>query len=423
MRTLLVLSIYLGAFFLFTACAQESGSLVTQDPQPYVEPTFIPPDTKLERQQFPWITLDGGESDTEFNPRLDILFVTDNSDSMKDAQANLVKNIDRFTSEIVKNQQIDYHIGVISTWDDSERFVQTKKDTYGIGELRFAKTSAGLQLPKRYVDRKDAPSTLAATLKIGVAPYAEGGPENEVFFSPVLAALEKTGRGAANEEFFRADSQLVVIFMTDADEYAKSTVSNQEVIDALVKSKGGNADKVSVYGVLVGANAPETSKDWGLRIHPTYHSECFDFNAKGKAVKNNGTCSPFGPDKLEALIFKANEKIGSTTETLRKQFIMNILSPKFGDDLATIGGDIKRKTLEKEIFLNKVPRQTEGQYQIRVRYGNAEQLAKGKGRVIERDIKKGWSYNPATNSIRLSGDIKYEYIEGARFAVDVQVYQ
>lgn len=423
MRTLLVLSIYLGAFFLFTACAQESGSLVTQDPQPYVEPTYIPEDTKVERQQFPWVTLDGGESDTEFNPRLDILFVTDNSDSMKDAQANLAKNIDRFTNEIVKNKQIDYHIGVISTWDDSERFVKTKKDTYGIGELRFAKNAAGQQQQKRFIDRKDSSAALAATLKIGVAPYAEGGPENEVFFSPIMSALEKTGRGAANEEFFRADAQLVVIVMTDADEYDKSNVSAESVISALVASKGGNADKVSVYGVLVNKKTPETSKDWGLRIHPTYHAECFEFNAKGKAVRNNGTCSPFGPDKLEDFIFKANQKVASNTETLRKQFILDILSPKFGDDLATIGGDIKRKTSEKEIFLNKVPRQVNGQYQIRVRYGNADQLAKGKGRVIERDLVNGWSYNPTTNSIRLSGDIKYEYIEGARFAVDVQVYQ
>jgi hypothetical protein len=422
-RTLLVVSIYLGAFFLFTACAQESGSLVAQDPQPYVKPVVIPPDTRVPQQQFPWVTLDGGESDTEFNPRVDILFVTDNSDSMKTAQENLTTNIDRFTNEIFKNKQIDYHIGVISTWDDSAEFSKNKKDTYGIGELRFAKTKGGQQLTKRYVDRSDEPSTLSETLKIGVAPLAEGGPENEVFFSPLLAALEKTGRGAANEEFFRQDAQLVVIFMTDADEYEHSTATAQQVVDAMVASKGGNAAKVSAYGVLVKANAPETSKDWMLRIHPKYHPECFDFDAKGKA-KNNGKCSPFAPEKLKNFIFAVNEKVGATNEVLSKQFLMSILSPKFGDDLATIGGDIKRKTLEKEIFLGaKVPRQKNGLYQIRVRYGNADQLAKGKGRIIESDQKKGWSYNPNTNSVRLSGDISYEYVEGARFAIDLQVYQ
>ncbi|WP_413574474.1 hypothetical protein ACLVWU_09625 [Bdellovibrio sp. HCB290] len=426
MKPLLALCIYLSAFLLLTACAQESGTLIAQKTlvdekaelpvfpevqQPVQDPLPVYPE--VAKQQFTWITEDGGQSQLDFNPRVDILFVTDNSDSMKSAQANLIKNLNRFTNGISNNKMIDYHIGVISTWDQKWENPESKKaDEYKAGELRFVKTTAGTETKERFVTKKDPAAVLATTLKIGVVALKDGGPENEEFFSPLTAALEKSGRGAANEGFFREDAQLVVIFLTDADD-ASNRISPEQMAQTLVDFKGGRQDKVSVYGVLVDAGDADQYKDWALRVHPTYHPECF------VGQKNNGKCSGFGPERLEQLIVAANTGSGNPKQ-IRDQFIMSIVSPNFGAELGRMGDSITVKTLEKQIYLSQIPRVDDaGQLMLRVRYGTPEVLAQGKGQLIPKKLNGGWNYNPSSNSVKLSGDIKYQYTEGARFAVDL----
>jgi hypothetical protein len=383
--------------------------------------TEIPVYPKLADQQFNWVTEDGGQSQLDFNPRVDILFVMDNSDSMKTAQANLIKNLNRFTSGITNNKMIDYHIGVVTTWDgkawnDPKKDGYKKANPFGIGELRFAKTIAGTDSTERFVTKKDSAGVLASTLKVGVEALNIGGPETEEFFTPLAAALDssRTGRGGTNEGFFRDDAQLVVIFLTDADD-ADAGITPEQMAQKLIDFKGGNKDKVSVYGVLVSKDTPDQYKDFGLRVHPTYHKECFTNG------KNNGSCREgFGPDRLEAMIVKANEGSGNPSQ-IRSKYIMNIVSEKFGAQLGTMGDSITVKTLEKQIALSIFPRidSDTGQLMVRVRYGAPEALAEGKGQVIPYNTKNGWSYDASSNTVKLSGDIKYEYTEGARFAVDL----
>ncbi|MDG0817516.1 vWA domain-containing protein [Bdellovibrio svalbardensis] len=418
MRHLTVVCIYLTAFALLSACSPESSDIKAQ--MPFQEPAKpeVPVYDKVAPQEFKWITEDGGQSQFDFNPQVDILFVMDNSDSMKSAQENLNRNIDRFTAGIVKNKMIDYHIGVVSTWDSSERFAKAKKDSFNIGDLRYVKDANGKFVNKRFYTKADGgKNSLAATLAIGVTPYAEGGPENEEFFSPLAAALENAGRGATNEGFFRDNAQLVVVIMTDADD-STSRISPEQMAKTLVDFKGGKEEKVSVFGVLVRPNDPDQYKDWDLRIHPKYHPECFDITQK--AAKNNGKCtSGFGPDRLDQLIVAANANSG-TPEQIRAKFIMSIVSKNFGSDLAKIGEDITVKTLEKEIFLSQRPRVTaEGKLMVRVRYGTEKELSAGKGQIIPQKQDGGWLYDPENNSVHLSGTIAYSYQDGARFAVDL----
>lgn len=408
MRTTLKITTLAIATSLFAACSPETASMTAM--QPLVQPT--PPSFEnFTETKAGWVTEDGGQSQLDFNPQVDILFVTDNSDSMRSAQANLVRNIDKFSDGIVKNKMIDYHIGVISTWDSSERFLTTKKDQYGIGELRFIKDSKNQPFNKRFITRAEK-NLMASTLDIGVAAYAEGGPENEEFFSPLMAALEKSGNGAPNDGFFRPEAQLVVIFLTDADD-SNSSISVEEVDRRLLDFKGGRRDKLSVYGVLVKASDDDQYKDWALRIHPKYHDECYDMTKKTPVRNNNSKCKAgFGPERIEQLIAMANQGAG--------KYIMSIISRNFGNDLATIGSDIKVRTMAKEIVLTKgVPVFENGAIQVRVRYGTPEELAAGKGQVIPNG-KGGWLYDPQNNSVRLSGDVNYQYKEGARFAVDLK---
>lgn len=415
MRTIKALCATTSMLILATACSPESAPLMAQQPTREPEKVEIPQYDKVDRQKFNWITEDGGNSQFDFNPQVDILFVTDNSDSMKSAQENLVKNLDRFTNGINKNKMIDYQIGVISTWDSSERFVTKKQDKYGIGELRYMKNSANKSFNQRFVN-KAYKNYLASTLNIGVAAYDKGGPENEEFFAPVQSALEKSGRGGTNENFFRENAQLVVIFMTDADE-SSTRITPEQMARTLRDFKGGNAKKLSVYGVLVKKTDSDDKKDWALRIHPKYNPQCFDMT--GKTPKNNGTCTGFGPDKIEQLIVLANEEKGSP-DSIKAKYVTGITSKDFGTDLGRIGDNITIKTLAKEIFLSQRPRvETDGTLQVRVRYGTADVLAKGGGQIIPNKTKGGWAYDPENNSVKLSGDIQYDYKENSRFAVDL----
>jgi hypothetical protein len=403
------------ALLALTACSNPGASLYTDEPlQSDTEPVY----PEVPAQNFDWVTVDGGESNMEFNPQVDILFVTDNSDSMRSAQDNLGKNIELFTRDIMKNRMIDYHIGTISVWDSSERFATTKKDAYGIGELRYVKDRSGQEYSKRYVTKKENGKTLLApTLQIGIAAYKDGGPEDEEVFAPLAAALDKTGHGAANEEFFRPEAQLVVILMTDSDD--KSSLSVQEMVQKLVAAKNGRAEKVTVYGVLARKEDSDSTKDYMLKVHPTYHPECFDFSAR-KPVKIASKCNDgFGPEKLDQFIVEANAVPGSPADK-KKEFIVSI-AKDFGKFLGRIGSDISRKTLEKEIALSQRPRvdRETGEINLRVRYGTPAELADGKGQLIPLSGTKGWLYNAQNNSVSLSGDIEYKYSEGARFAVDM----
>ncbi len=407
MKHLTISLIYLGAFLLVTACSPESANMYSE--KPLVQKDVpVPEGKKVSSKPLQWITVDGGQGELEFNPKLDILFVTDNSDSMRGAQANLIKNIDRFTKKIVKNKMIDYHIGVLNVWDSSERYVTANAKSYGIGELHYIKDSKGKKYNQRFVTKNER-QMLSSTLNIGVMGYEKGGPENEEMFSPLAAALEKSGRGAANEDFFRQDAQLVVIFLTDADDSSKD-ITADEMAKKLLDFKGGaEKKKLSVYGVLVSAKDSDDVKDWSLKIHPKYHPECFDMT--GKTPKNNGTCTGFGPDNIESLIIAANNGKG-TPEEIRANNIMKITSPRFGDDLGKIGDNITAETLRKEITLPYRPIVQNQKLMVEVFYGEQK---------IPQSTNGGWAYNPDTNSIVLDGNVDYQYVEGAKFVLRMLV--
>ncbi len=414
----LVLSILTLSFL--AACGAKNTTITGRRDLPEPEKAVIPQYAPIAPDSIQWITLDGGQSQLEFNPRVDILFVIDNSDSMKSAEENLVRNVNYFASGLKKNKMIDYHIGVTSVWDSSERYITNKNNIYGVGELRNLKTKAGVTLDERYVSKsvEAKEDTLASTLNIGIAPYVAGGPEREEVFSPISEALHKSGHGAVNDGFFRDDAQLVVVILTDADD-GTDTLTPEQLAQQLFDFKAGKRDRVSVYAALVKSSDPEESKDWGLRIHPRYHPECFEFKG-AVAIKRNGNCKAgFAPERLEQFVLAANVEHGSAKE-IRNQHIMSLVQKDFGQDLSKIGNDIVVRTLAKKILLDQRPRLDEkSQLMVRVRYGSPEALAQGKGQIIPQKQKGGWVYDADDNSIVLAGDVAYEYQENARFAVDL----
>jgi hypothetical protein len=405
------------ALSFIVACSPANETLTARYEVPPPPEPIIPHFDEVAVPTADWITLDGGQTQMEFNPQVDILFVVDNSASMSSAQDNLSNNIDTFASKFQQNKMIDYHIGVVSVWD-SGRFTEGKDKTgFSLGELRNVKSASGKVLDSRFVTKDENVSKiLSQTLKIGYMPLGSGGPENEEIFSPISAALQLNGRGATNEGFFRENARLVVIILTDAEDSTPS-MSPDQLAQELFQFKNNKKDQVSVYAALVKKSDPEDKKDDGLKVTKRYHPECFD--QKGKSLDNQRCNEGFGADRIEEFVIAANIEQGSA-DSIRSKNIMSIVQTNFGKDLARIGSDISAKTLAKEILLDLKPRQNaDGSLMIRVRYGSAEDLSIGKGQIIPAGQQGGWVFNPSNNSILLAGDVKYSYKEGARFAIDM----
>lgn len=419
-----------GLIALLAACAPQNAKIegrrdLVQEPAP-AEVKVTPKDELIDvkKEETPeikplqdkWISQDGGQQ-LELKPQLDVLFVIDNSDSMKEEQENLARNINYFVKRFGANGMIDFHIGVTSVWDSSPRFQANMKKPFVQGELRRAKDGKGQTLKSRFVYRfENFQSALANTLKIGIAPYKDGGPETEEVLSPISAAIKNSGKGQINEGFFRDEAQLVVIMMTDADDSSRDITPSQLAED-LIAFKG-DAKKVSVYGVLVKAEDPDKVKDFGLQILPRYHPECFEeVGGKTKTFKNNGKCTGFGPTRLEEFVVRANKVAGLNEAGIKKNFILSLNQKNYGVDLARIGSDITTRTMEKRIRLDYEPKvDASGNLMIRVRYGLPKELAAGKGQIIPQG-PQGWLYG-AEKTIVLSGDVNYQYKQGARIQVD-----
>lgn len=158
-----------------------------------------------------------------FNPKVDILFVIDNSGSMSDTQRNLSRNAAEFSRAITGSTILDYHIGVTTTDMDTP----CRK---GCGNL------VGKPL---FVDKTtpNAADALAKNMLVGI-----DGSGSEKMFTPVVQALT-----VPNQGFYRQDAYLAVIFITDANE--QSNMSAADLLKFLVNKKG-DASMVLSYGVI-----------------------------------------------------------------------------------------------------------------------------------------------------------------------------
>lgn len=166
---------------------------------------------------------------TAFNPKVDILFVIDNSLSMSGPQDNLKKNAYLFADAMSRVSILDYHIGVVTTNMDSWN----------------CRTDCGrLQGMPSYVEKTtpDLIDNLSRRMIVGT-----NGSATEEMFSPVVAALSAPLDASANAGFYRQDAFLAVIFITDAKD--QSDLSPQKLLQFL-NTKKGDPQKVLAYGVI-----------------------------------------------------------------------------------------------------------------------------------------------------------------------------
>lgn len=313
----------------------------------------------------------GVSAEVQVQPKVDILFVIDTSESMEKHQEKLKTNIDRFAEAFKSHTNVDFHIGVVSIWD-SRRYGNAVPAPYPLGKLRPLKDPAHPGEPvagAAYVTRTERFSEiLGHSLKLGIeSRYAHdakgkiisvkgvaqdgGGPEFEDLFSPVIPALSEQ-----NGDFYRADAHLAVIMLTDADDQSYPSITPSALFQQLVDKKGGNFRLISVFGAL------------------PLEGCATDNYLKG----DDGSVS--SPDKILQLIQLTEGKA------------MNLCSQNYGNDLAEVGRIIEAKaTRVIQIPLDSVP--ADGT--IVVRYSGSPEPLK---------VGEDWAYDKKQNKIQIRGD-------------------
>lgn len=297
----------------------------------------------------------------KFEPKVDILFVVDDSGSMGSHQRNLSANLGLFTSAMEKNEFLDYHIGVVST---STNKPQAAGVLQGFPQFVSRETDMGLQALSR-----------------SIVGLGTSGDYIERMFDPVYLALGP-GSDRTNPGFLRSEAFLVVILVTDAEDQS-DLISGFRAYDALLRSKGGDESRVLGYGVLAFPTlfGDRCSKDGGDDPLKNEQFMSFFSNALNSRVSDNTPPPIPGSRALLTNIF-------------------SLCDPDFGQKLANIGEDIRYRVSQR-IPLPRLPvRGT-----VKLKYGS---------QYVDQ---KWWKYDPTSQSVLLEPGIELVDEEDAQFSV------
>lgn len=174
----------------------------------------------------------------ESKRKVDVLFVVDDSGSMGVHQQNLAKHVSRFISSLSSWSEIDYQIGVVTT---------DMKSRYRMGKLFGFPKFVTPETP----DLTDA-------LKFKLLPGTNGD-VTEKLMDPVLSSFKSPEAKAYNEGFHRSDSELAIIFVSDAEEQSHTSVDR--VLAELTAFKGEGNLHFYVIGSFPGTNCPKDEEN------------------------------------------------------------------------------------------------------------------------------------------------------------------
>lgn len=233
-----------------------------------------------------------------WDPKLDILFIIDNSGSMQTHQRNLSMNVGRFVTSFTSKVQLDFHIGVISTDND----YYATKDCCGrlIGTPNFLQNNT-----------PNFQRLLTQRMLLGI--YGSG---TEKVFDPLSLALAEPNLSGPNLNFLRPDAFLAVIVITDAEDQSLNA-GPDDTFDMLLRLKNGKLDRVLSYGVIVPSGKSDCSRDEPDRE----------------------------PRRIEAFLAK--------TVTAGNN-IFSLCAADFGDRLVNVGKDLARR-VGSSFQLNRIP--------------------------------------------------------------------
>ncbi len=318
-----------------------------------------PPDAPINA-----VTVEGAQTKSVGDPKVNILFVVDNSGSMENYQVKLVKNMEFFSKIFFKNSRIDYKIGVVPIYDSKYLNDQTvyrsgKRKMNALGELVALKGLAPEDNQAQlYITRQtlNPERVLQETVHLGT----QWGPEAEESFSPVMAITDEQINSTKNQNFYDPNAYLAIIFLTDADDVT-SGMSGETFYQKLVELKNGDRSKV-----LIAAALPNLDN---------HGADC--------------TKDGHGPIQAFPALLAASGAIYA-----------DLCSSNFGARLADFANYLVQRVASQKISLGFTPDlQT-----LEVTYGMEGSAEQDRLKIPRGD--KGYFFDPQTNEVILSPDIE-----------------
>jgi hypothetical protein len=159
--------------------------------------------------------------------KMDIVFVVDDSGSMKEEQSNLAANFPKFVKVLdgfktKSGSTLDWRIAVTTTGRDIKYNIEIpgfgslpQNETGDNGAFRNKKECGAT---KRWVDKSDANATSTFSC---LAEAGTGGASIEMPLYALKLALNDRMADGTNAGFLRADALLAVVVLTDEDDCSR----------------------------------------------------------------------------------------------------------------------------------------------------------------------------------------------------------
>ncbi|MCG3174368.1 MAG: hypothetical protein GMKNLPBB_02602 [Myxococcota bacterium] len=277
-------------------------------------------------------------------PKVDVLWVIDNSGSMGDEQASVISNLSTFTSYAI-NLKVSYQIGVVST------DVEGRSAVLGGAAIVPGNLISRGGYPKIVSNTTPNPTqALASNMNLGTS-----GSGNEQGLESANLALSDPiiNDPAANKGFLREDAKLVVIILSDEEDSSPSPVNYY--VDFFRSIKGVRNTDLFSLSIIV-----------GLDENTLKPANC---GCQGAG----GDCAAVAGRRY----YEAYTQIGNG-------LALSICSAAWGK---------KMNALALDAFVSRV------QFGLTRPADANSAKVKVNGREVPRDPKNGWDYDAGTNSI------------------------
>ncbi|HEY0135859.1 MAG TPA: hypothetical protein VGB85_17360 [Nannocystis sp.] len=232
----------------------------------------------------------GMQEQPEACAKVDLLFVIDNSSSMKNEQDNLVASFPGFVSSMLAQlaNADSYHVGVVSTDsydhnDDPCDNVLGGLITRTGGNDSSNQSCGPYASGKRYMSEAD---DLGARFTCAAQVGTDGATDEK----PLEAAIRGLGPilnapGECNDGFLRKDALLVLVLITDEEEEG-SNGDPPDWYDSLVLIKGGIETNIVVLS-LIGLENPPCVKAAEVGHRIIEFTEKFTYGSVGQICSDS----------------------------------------------------------------------------------------------------------------------------------------
>ncbi len=287
------------------------------------------------------------------NTLADILWVVDNSESMRDEQRKLAAAFDGFFQELLRSQ-VDYHIGVVTT-DASEGGTLRAFDgnVPGCEACRFLTRDVGCSSVDGTNEQCDARDVFQNLIAAGTegASFEEGFAQAARALGITLGEQENARDfPPANEGFLREDALLFIVFVSDEDEGDKDAGLPIRYFERLFRGvKGRGEENKIIVSAVVGWPRGDSGFELSELCRALNEPDGADYPAASASLESIEGCvdASVGPDVVAEPSQQA--EVGERYLRLacaQKGVVANICDADYSDTLTRLGVEaagLKRK--------------------------------------------------------------------------------